>query len=144
MQTHAIQANQPPDINPQLATESTEISTAEKEINRYLTFSSAGLALSSIGAFFAPFTVLSIPFILTGNIPFWQQTYQSLFKKRQIDAALIDFISVAGSIATGHLFAAALRLGDIKLLPNNKKTKKVMQEMAAKKVKLTVRCQWIS
>ncbi|MEM7533768.1 MAG: heavy metal translocating P-type ATPase [Chloroflexota bacterium] len=108
MQTHAIQANQPPDINPQLSTEPKEISTAEQEINRYLTFSSVGLALSSVGAFFAPLTVLSIPFIITGNVPFWQQTYQSLFKKRQIDAALIDFISVAGSIVTGHLFAAAL------------------------------------
>lgn len=88
-------------------------SREEKEINRYFALSTVSLAMTTAGGlFYPPLMALSIPVILVANKPFWQHAYKSLFKDKQIDVALIDIISVGGSILTGHLFAAALALAN--------------------------------
>ena len=84
-------------------------SKEEQEINHYMAFSGLSLALTTAGAlFYPPLTVASIPVLLYMATNFFKWQYNMMFKEKRVGAALIDFMTVTGTLATGHYFAASL------------------------------------
>lgn len=91
------------------STEEIDISGEEQEINHYLAVSGVSLALTTAGAlFYPPLTLLSLPALLYTATNFFKWHYKMMFKEKRVGVAMIDFISVTGTLATGNYFAASL------------------------------------
>ena len=89
----------------------TDISGAEKKINRHLAISLASLGLATTGSLlYPPLSLLSVPGAVYICIPFFQKAYQSLFKEGRAGVALVDSIAAGGLLAMGYYFAASLAI----------------------------------
>ena len=81
----------------------------KKTAERDFIVSSVSLGLTTVGALaYPPLIIAGIAGMVYITIPIWQKAYRSLFKKRQVDIAVIDSIALPGIFLTGHYFIAAI------------------------------------
>ncbi|MDM8561157.1 heavy metal translocating P-type ATPase [Candidatus Parabeggiatoa sp. HSG14] len=101
--------NQPVEENLPVVTDENLTNEIKKSAERDFIVSSASLGLTTVGALvYPPLIIASIAGMVYLTIPIWQKGYHSLFKKRQIDIAVIDSIALPGIFLTGHFFIAAI------------------------------------
>ncbi len=92
------------------ATGEIEVSDVEKKNNQHFTIALSSLALTSAGAlFYAPLSWLSLPGLVYLTTRIVDRSYRYIFEEGRAGLAIIDIIALGGTLATGHLFAAALQ-----------------------------------
>ena len=84
-----------------------QISELEKQMNRYFAFSVASLGLTTAGLFYPLLNLVSLPVLIYPSTYFFIRA-PSLIKEGRVAIALVDTISMAGTLITGHFLAASL------------------------------------
>jgi heavy metal translocating P-type ATPase len=88
---------------------STTDSEFDQETNYYLSISSIGLVLATVGAlFYSLLSLLSVAVSLYASLPIFQLAYQSLFKERKLKVTVLDSIAIVGGLITGYYVVTAL------------------------------------
>jgi Cu2+-exporting ATPase len=88
-----------------------EISEVEKRANRELRYSSLALALTTGAALiYPPLNLISVPVILITLKQYTVRAYVAMFQEKKVGVAVIDLISGAAPLLTGHFFVAALAI----------------------------------
>lgn len=82
---------------------------AEREINRLLSLSVGGLALSVVGAVaFSAANLVVFPLIVYVTIPIWRGALESLVQERKVNFYVLYGVAQLALIVTGQYFLAAL------------------------------------
>ncbi|MEM7534214.1 MAG: hypothetical protein AAF639_18685, partial [Chloroflexota bacterium] len=84
-----------------------QISEIETQMNRYFTLSVASLGLTTAGLFYPLLGLFGLSILLYPSTYFFIRS-PPLFREGRIAIALVDTVSLAGTIITGHFFAASL------------------------------------
>ncbi|RKZ79825.1 MAG: heavy metal translocating P-type ATPase [Candidatus Parabeggiatoa sp. nov. 1] len=101
--------NQPAEDNLPVVKDENRTDDIKKTANQDFIISSVSLGLSTVGALvYPPLIIASIAGMAYITRPIWQKGYRSLFKKRQVDIAVIDSIALPAIFLTGHYFIAAV------------------------------------
>lgn len=92
------------------ATGEIEVSDVEKKNNQHFGIALSSLALTSAGGlFYAPLSWLALPGLVYLTTRIVDRSYRYIFEEDRAGLAIIDIIALGGTLATGHLFAAALQ-----------------------------------
>lgn len=82
---------------------------SQNHLQHNFTIAKVSLALAVVGSlFYLPLMLASVFGVIYTTIPILQKGYQSLFKKRKIDMAVIESITFPGLIIGKHYFIVAL------------------------------------
>lgn len=83
--------------------------STDQEINYYLTISGAGMSLAAMGALvYSPLGLVSVPVILYGSFPIFQETYHALVHERRLRAPLLDSLAIIGGLVAHYYVVMAL------------------------------------
>ncbi|MEM7343499.1 MAG: heavy metal translocating P-type ATPase [Chloroflexota bacterium] len=86
----------------------SETSEFEKEVNRNLTVSLVSLGLATAGGLlYPPLIILSIPGLVYTALPIFEEATEAA-KEGKVGVALVDFLSIGGTLLAGYYSAAAL------------------------------------
>jgi heavy metal translocating P-type ATPase len=88
--------------------------TFEKKEKREMAAASSAFVLSSIGFFYRPIGLFSIPFIMYASKDIFKNSYQ-LIKQGKVNVSTLMSITIAGCLMLGRFFAAALILVLVRL-----------------------------
>lgn len=80
---------------------------AKKEISKQLIMSSTGLGLATLGLYFNPLRLLSVPFTLYTCIPIFRDAYNAAVKEQRLRATMLDTLAISGTLATGYMVLGA-------------------------------------
>jgi Cu2+-exporting ATPase len=101
--------NQPAEENLPVVKDEDWANEFKKNTERYFIISSVSLGLTTVGALvYPPLIIVGIAGMVYLTIPMLQSGYRSLFKKRQVDIAVIDSIALPGILFTGHYLIGAI------------------------------------
>ncbi|MCK5521867.1 MAG: hypothetical protein KAI83_01920 [Thiomargarita sp.] len=85
------------------------LSDSKNKLQGNFTVAKVSLVLAIAGSlFYLPLMLASVVGVIYTTIPLLQKGYQSLFKKRQVDMAVIESITFPWLIITRHYFIVAL------------------------------------
>lgn len=93
--------------------EEAEMSMKEQELDRLLTISLGGLALTTGGLWIPVLNILFIPVVVYLTVPWFKKSYELAVKEKRWGLALVDVFWVSGAILTGHYIAFSFLLSFI-------------------------------
>ena len=83
--------------------------SVEEQIDQNLAISLASLGIASVGTlFYPPLIILSLPGLIYTAVPFFQHAYETARDEQKVGIALVDSISIGGTLAGGYLVAGSL------------------------------------
>lgn len=86
----------------------SEISEAEKKINRLFTIASANLALAGMSLFYHPLLWVVVPIQIYTAIPIYKDAYKAVVKEQRVSSNVLETVLITGMLSGGYFYLNAI------------------------------------